>query len=114
MASDFLETQLQRCRILLSPERVRTAFSETAPEQDPASVAAVGGLGVVMHDPEVKASIYVFESAQQERAALPLLRAQVPQGDDWRVLYTSNGHLLFLGYTNLAGPQGQTAKSRLA
>jgi hypothetical protein len=113
MSQAFVESELNRCRTLLSRKRTRVALEETPPEQDPASLGAFGGLGFVARQPDVQASVYVFEDWGQHAAVIQQLKNKFP-AHGVSLQYGTNGGLLFFGHTRTDGPEGVEAEFRLA
>jgi len=109
----MVEKELQRAHHLLGPERVRMELKETEPIKPPGDIGALAGFGLSAGDPDVTASVYVFESWGGGKDAVEKLKAQVPD-EGMHVLHAINGRLLFFGYTRIDGPDGTEAKFRLS
>ena len=82
MSTEIVESQLKRLRRLLSPERTQVDLVETAPEQDPASLGALGGIGFEAKDPDVKLSVYVFKDWSSHKAMADRLTNEMPKEDN--------------------------------
>ncbi len=114
MSEEYVESQLDRCRALLDPERTLVTLTETAPERDPASLGALGGIGFEAKDPDVIASVYFFEEVNRHDQAVEQLMRDMPKDESLYVRYCSNGTMLFFGHTRIDGPKGKEARYRLA
>jgi hypothetical protein len=107
------EQFLNRARRRLRPERTRVALLDAPLLVAPADIGALDGYGLQAKDPDVVAAVYVFGSQREHAAAQTKLKSAVPHGDDVRVEASSNGPLLFFGYTRTGGADGTDAKYRL-
>jgi hypothetical protein len=114
MSVDFIASQLDISRALLSPERAGLALTEVPPERDPASLGAVGGIGFNVDEPEITASVYFFEDARGHGEAVRRLTGDLAQAEGFYTLHGSNGGLLFFGRARLDGPHGKRVRYRLA
>ena len=109
----MVEESLERARFLLRPERARVELTEIPPLKPAEDIGALAGIGFEAKDPDVTASVYVFENWNQHAAAVDKLRADVPS-EGTRILHGTNGPLLFFGYTRIDGPDRIKARYRLA
>lgn len=108
------QRELERARFLLAPEYTGIPLTETGPLAAPADIGARAGIGLQVSDPDAFVNIYVFESQAEHAEAFEKLKALAPTKGHY-VLYSSNGALLFFGYVDTSGANGdpRAAETRL-
>jgi len=98
----------------MAPEETGIDLEETAPLAAAEDIGARAGIGLKASDPDAYVSIYVFDTQAEHAAAFEKLKPLAPVDGSY-VLYTSNGALLFFGYTDTSGANGDpvAAEERL-
>lgn len=110
--NELIQKELTRVRSLLDESRVYTTLEEVQPLQPPEEIGALAGLGFNAYNPDVKVSVYVFDKIGQHKEAVGKLRESI-SADGKRIITTGNGRLLFFGYADVNGANGEAANDRL-
>ena len=108
-----MEQDLKRARNLLSEKRLNFAVEEAEPDPAPATIGALDGIAFVASNPDVRATVYIFEDWPDEDEILAQLERNMPQNDAIYTASATNGNLFFYGSTRLDTPHGGRAEDRL-
>ncbi|MEO5724647.1 MAG: hypothetical protein ABIQ39_03260 [Ilumatobacteraceae bacterium] len=107
-----LEDELARARALTSTEWTGLDLVERSPAPSPVDVGAIGGFGLALADPPLRASVYVFESWNGGAAAGDWLRDLV-DGSQYHAVSAINGALLLFAVSEAPGEAGELALDHL-
>ena len=108
-----MEEDLKRARALLSEKRLGFAIQETEPNPSPDTVGAIAGITFLAEQPDVQATVYIFEEWPDDDDIDPLLAPYIPDDDAVYSRTASNGTLFFFAKTRLDSPYGRRAEDRL-
>ena len=109
----FIEQEINRAKMLIQPERSKLSLGEAEVILPSAELGALAAIGVQSNDPDVVATIYLFESQASHDAAVEILSAHVPQEGTY-ILSSSNGPLLCFGYSYIDGTHGEPIDAKYA
>lgn len=112
MSEELVTKQLSRLRGLMDPERTRVALEEGEPELPVEEVGALAGVGYRGDDPDLRVSVYVFDSWSAHRGVAQQLTDEFT-ADGVHIVTGSNGPMLFFGHTRIDGPGGTEARFAL-
>lgn len=112
MSEELVTRQLSRLRGLMHPERTRVALEEGEPELPVEEVGALAGVGYRGADPDLRVSVYVFDSWSAHRDVAQQLTDEFT-ADGVHIVTGSNGPMLFFGHTRIDGEGGTEARFAL-
>ena len=107
-----LEAELARARALTSPAWTGLDLVDREPVPSPADVGALGGFGLALADPPMRANVYVFGGWNAGAAVGDRLRELV-DGGPYRAVSANNGALLLFAVSEAPGPAGELALDQL-
>lgn len=113
MSEDPVARQLERLRSLMSPERAGEVAS-APPQHEASEVGAEAAVGFQTDDGRIRATVYVFEDWSGHHEVVQRLQQLDPPAEGEEVKHATNGGMLFVGRTDVSGPDGTRAKLRLA
>lgn len=112
MSEEIVTRQLSRLRGLMNPERTRVALEEGEPELPVEEFGALAGVGYRGEDPNLRVSVYVFDSRSAHSDVTQRLTDEFT-ADGVHIVTGSNGPMLFFGHTNIEGEHGTEARFAL-
>ena len=112
MSEELVTRQLSRLRGLMDPGRTRVALEEGEPELPVDEVGALAGVGYRGEDPNLRASVYVFDSWSAHRDVAQQLTDEF-EAEGQQIVTATNGPMLFFGHTRVDGEHGTEARFAL-
>ena len=112
MSEEVVSRQLSRLRGLMDPSRTRVALEQGEPELPVEEVGALAGVGYRGDDPNLRVSVYVFDSWSAHRDVAEQLTDEFT-AEGQHIVTATNGPMLFFGHTSVDGEHGTEARFAL-
>ena len=112
MDDQWRDRELQRAEALVGPEWSGLQLEHRPASPRPEDIGAVTGFGLAMADPQLQASVFLFDAWGQGRDAGRALQ-EMTDGDGYRAATALNGALMLFAVADADDPASVAALDQL-